>query len=105
MSTSLPALISALLHAERYPHPASDVQLVQTHISWVLLAGEFAYKIKKPVTLPFLDFSTLEKRRVCCFDELRLNRRFAPDLYLDVVSIVGTPQQPLLGGSGQAAGR
>ena len=101
MSTSLPPLITALLQEARYPHAAQGLELVQTHISWVLLAGAFAYKIKKPVTLPFLDFSTLEKRRVCCEDELRLNQRFAPDLYLEVVPIAGTPQQPLLGGSGE----
>ena len=56
----------------------------------MLLAGEFAYKIKKPVTLPFLDFGSLAQRRAYCADELRLNRRFAPDIYLDVVAIGGT---------------
>ncbi len=101
MSSSLPPLITALLQPARYPHPVEDVELVQTHISWVLLAGEFAYKIKKPVTLPFLDFGTLERRRTCCEDELRLNRRFAPDLYLEVVPITGTPETPHWGGSGE----
>ena len=67
------------------------VQLIETHISWVLLAGAHAYKLKKPVTLPFLDYGTLEKRRFCCEEELRLNRRFAPDLYLDVVDLAGEP--------------
>jgi hypothetical protein len=73
---------------------------VQTHISWVLLAGEFAYKIKKPITLPFLDYGTLAQRLICCQTELRLNRRFAPELYLGVVEIGGTAQQPRLGDVG-----
>lgn len=72
------------------PDPAA-VAVVETHISWVLLAGEFAYKLKKPVALPFLDYGSLEKRRACCAAELRLNRRFAPDLYLDVVELAGEP--------------
>lgn len=63
----------------------------ETHISWVLLAGAYAYKIKKPVTLPFLDYGTLEKRRFYCQEELRLNRRFAPELYLEVVDLAGEP--------------
>jgi hypothetical protein len=64
---------------------------IETHISWVLLAGDFAFKIKKPLTLPFLDYGTVEKRRACCDAELRLNRRFAPDLYLSVVELAGEP--------------
>lgn len=70
----------------------------ETHISWVLLAGNDAYKIKKAVDLGFLDFSTLEKRRFYCEEELRLNRRLAPDLYLGVVAIGGSPERPLIGG-------
>jgi aminoglycoside phosphotransferase family enzyme/predicted kinase len=100
MHHPLPALIQALLEPVRYPDPAPRVDLVETHISWVLLAGEFAYKIKKPITLPFLDFSTLAKRRNYCEIELRLNRRFAPWLYLAVVAITGTPDQPQIGGAG-----
>jgi len=64
---------------------------IETHISWVLLAGEIAWKVKKPVTLPFLDYGTVALRRACCHEELRLNRRFAPDLYLDVVELDGEP--------------
>jgi len=82
---SPPLAIQTLLDPRRYPHPAERVELVETHISWLLLAGEFAYKIKKPVTLPFLDYSTVARRRACCAAELRLNRRYAPGLYLDVV--------------------
>jgi aminoglycoside phosphotransferase family enzyme/predicted kinase len=100
MDASLPPLITALLEPQRYPHAVAQVALVQTHISWVLLAGDFAYKIKKPVHLPFLDFSTLALRHQCCLDELRLNRRFAPDLYLGVIGIFNTPQEPQWTGPG-----
>src|SRR5512139_1928125 len=71
-------------------------RLVETHISWVLLDGVFAWKIKKPVRLSFLDFSDLATRGRLCFEELRLNRRLAPSLYLDVVAIRGTPVAPRL---------
>lgn len=93
MDEKLPPLIQALLAPSHYAG-ASRVELVQTHISWLLLAGDCAYKIKKPVKLPFLDFSTLERRYRSCLDELRLNRRFSPDIYLDVVGIFNTPQEP-----------
>ena len=100
MDVNLPPLIAALLDPQRYPDAVQQVALVQTHISWVLLAGEFAYKIKKPVRLPFLDFSTLAQRHRCCLDELRLNRRFAPDIYLDVVGIFNTQTGPQWTGQG-----
>ena len=74
--------------------------MVETHISWVLLTGSYAYKIKKPVNLGFLDFSTLELRHAACLEELRLNRRCAPDLYLDVVPICGRAGNAAIGGSG-----
>jgi|JI6StandDraft_1071083.scaffolds.fasta_scaffold15761_2 aminoglycoside phosphotransferase family enzyme/predicted kinase len=102
MPQVLPPLIATLLEADRYPDPASGVELIETHASWLLLAGAFAYKIKKPVLLPFLDYSTLAKRQACCEAELRLNRRFAPDLYLQVVAIAGTAADPQIGGSGEA---
>ncbi len=73
-----------------YPHPVGAVELIETHISVVLLAGEFAYKLKKPVDLGFLDFSTLARRQFFCQEELRLNRRLAPALYLGVVPITGS---------------
>jgi len=95
-----PALIQGLCNASAYPHDISAVTIVKTHISWVLLTGLYAYKIKKPVHFGFLDFSTLERRRFCCQEELRLNRRLAADLYLEVVSITGTPEQPKIGGTG-----
>ena len=95
---ALPPLIAALLDPARYPHAAPAVELVETHISWVLLAGEFAYKIKKPLALGFLDFSTLEARRHYCHEELRLNRATAPQLYLEVVSLTGSAAAPQFGG-------
>jgi uncharacterized protein len=82
----------ALLDPACYPHAVERVELLETHISWVFLAGEYAYKVKKPVRLPFLDFGTLEARRRCCDEELRLNRRTAPELYLGVSPIAAGPQ-------------
>jgi aminoglycoside phosphotransferase family enzyme/gluconate kinase len=93
-------LVQALLDPACYGHPLESVTVRETHISWVLLAGEFAYKLKKAVNFGFLDFSTLEQRRYYCGEELRLNRRFAPGLYLDVIEITGSPEQPEIGGSG-----
>lgn len=90
-TTQIAALLSTL---------AAPAELVETHISWVLLAGTDAWKIKKPVDFGFLDFSTVEKRRFCCEEELRLNRRLAPQLYLEVVPITLDGSQPRLGGSG-----
>ncbi len=75
---------------------------METHISWVILTGPYAYKIKKPVNLGFLDFSTLEKRHFYCREELRLNRRLAPRLYVDVIAITGEATRPLINGSGPA---
>src|SRR5688572_28798382 len=75
-------------------------QLIETHISWVILTGEDAYKIKKPVRLPFVDYSDLESRHHFCDEELRLNRRLAPSLYLEVVQITGSASRPILGGNG-----
>ena len=92
------ALIKALFKADIYTHEIAAVSLVETHISWVLLTGNHAYKIKKPVNFGFLDFSTLENRRFYCHEELRLNRRLAADLYLDVKPITGTPARSKMGG-------
>ena len=87
----LPPLIQSLLDPARYPHPAGPVEVVETHISWVLLAGDYAYKFKKPVVLPFVDYGTVDKRRTCCEAELRINRRYAPDIYLEVVDFDSEP--------------
>ena len=99
----MPSLIHALLnHPGSFDHPVENLQLIETHISWVILTGAYAYKIKKPVNLGFLDFSTLEKRQQDCHEELRLNRRLAAEYYLDVVAITGSLDAPQVGGSGRA---
>jgi aminoglycoside phosphotransferase family enzyme len=84
-------LMRGLQDPAAFPHAVQDLQIIETHISWVILTGEFVYKIKKPVSLGFLDFSTLERRKFFCEEELRLNHRTAPDLYLDVVPVGETP--------------
>ena len=89
-------LIDSLLDSGRYPHAARNVRLVETHISWVLLAGRYVYKIKKAVDPGFLDFMDLSSRRHYCEEELRLNRRLAPRIYLDVIPVGGTPREPAL---------
>ncbi len=89
-------LIQALQNPALYHHPVHQFQVIETHISWILLTGDYAYKIKKPVNLGFLDFSTLQKRHHYCLQELSLNRRLAPDIYLDVIRIGGTPEAPVL---------
>lgn len=102
-------MVQALLDPSRYPHPADRVELMETHGAWVLLAGEHAYKIKKPVQLPFMDFSTLERRRAACEAEIRVNRRFAPEgdeqarIYLACLPITGSPTAPRWGQPGDAA--
>jgi aminoglycoside phosphotransferase family enzyme/predicted kinase len=94
-------LIHRLHDPACYDHAAGPVRVIETHISWVLLTGEFAYKIKKPLDLGFLDFSSLDKRLHACCDEVQLNRRLAPAIYLDVVPITGTPADPHVNGSGE----
>ena len=93
-------LIDGLLDPGAYPHPVDRVEHIETHISHVLLAGDYAYKLKKPLSLGFLDFSTPERRRFCCDEELRLNRRLAPEIYLAVVPVIGTADRPRIGGEG-----
>lgn len=95
-------LVEALLEPTAFDHPADNIELVETHISWVILAGDFAYKIKKPLSLDFLDFSSLEKREFCCREEIRLNKPWAPGIYLDVVPITRHDGQPHFGGDGEA---
>ncbi len=93
-------MIAALQSADHFPHPSGRFVLIETHISFVLLTGHYAYKFKKPIDLGFLNFTTLEKRRFYCHEELRLNRRLAPELYEAVVPITGTLAAPILDGSG-----
>lgn len=88
-------LITRLQHSPAaFAHPAVGIECIETHISWVLLAGEHVYKFKKPLTLDFLDYSTLALRRAACEEELRINRRTAPGIYLDVVAVIGTLEAP-----------
>ena len=94
-------LVAALCHAKSYSHSVTKVELIETHISWVFLTGPFAYKIKKPLDLGFLDYTTLKRREHFCHEELRLNRRLAPEIYLAVVPITGTVNTPTVGGSGE----
>ena len=89
--------MAALKNPACYDHDVDDIRLAETHISWVLLTGRYAYKIKKPVRLPFLDFSTLPRRLHFCCEELRLNRRLAPKIYLGVVPIGGSRSAPRVG--------
>ena len=95
-------LIAALQDPRCYPHAVEHLHVAETHISWIVLTGAFAYKVKKPVDLGFLDFSTLQARRFYCEEELRLNRRLAPDLYLEVVPVTGSLDRPIVGGAGAA---
>lgn len=95
-------LITGLLKPAAYAHPVAEMRLIETHISWVILTGDFAYKIKKPVNFGFLDFSSLEKRRHFCEEEIRLNTRLAPEHYLAVVPITGSPEAPRMEGAGPA---
>jgi len=94
-------ILAALREPQSYPRRADRVETIETHISRVFLAGDYAYKVKKPVALGFLDFSTLEARRFYCEEELRLNRRTAPDLYLGVVPITDGPGGVRVGGEGE----
>ena len=85
-------LIDALSQPSAYTYPVAQVEVRQTHISVVFLAGSYVYKIKKPVKPGFLDFSSLDKRRHFCDEEVRLNRRLAPRVYLGIVPVVLTPE-------------
>jgi uncharacterized protein len=87
MSLSLSPLLAVLQQPAAYPHPAGEIVHLETHISHLFLAGEYAYKLKKPVDFGFLDFTTLDKRRAACAEEVRLNTRLAPDTYLGVVPV------------------
>ncbi|MEX0605040.1 MAG: AAA family ATPase [Marinobacter sp.] len=99
--TPIGDLILALQNPSLYDHTVTNFQVHETHISWVILTGTYAYKIKKPLDFGFLDFSTLDRRKRFCEEELRLNSRLAGELYLDVVPITGTPEQPELNGNGE----
>ncbi|MEH6649174.1 MAG: AAA family ATPase [Motiliproteus sp.] len=87
-------LIQTLKQPRYYPHTVRAIELIETHISWVLLTGERAYKLRKPVDFGFLNFTTLRQRFDDCCNELRLNRRFSPELYLGLICIRGSLEQP-----------
>lgn len=92
--TEMPALIQAMLQPAFYPHPVKEpIQLMQTHVSYVFLTGDYAYKVKKPVNFGFLNFSTLEARQHFCLEEIQMNRQNAPEIYLDVLPITQTDNQ------------
>lgn len=93
---TLPRLLAALRDPRAYPHPVHEVEVIETHISYVLLAGDHAYKLKKPLDLRFLDYGTLARRHEMCREELRRNRLLAPGLYEGVVAITGSPDAPCL---------
>ncbi|HEX7363632.1 MAG TPA: phosphotransferase [Dehalococcoidia bacterium] len=99
--TKQPDFVEALLRPETYAHQPQQVELVQTQMSFIFLAGDLVYKVKKPVDLGYLDYTTLEKRRFFCQQELELNRRLCPEAYLEVVPIVTRQGQILLGGGGE----
>jgi uncharacterized protein len=94
------ASIERLCRPAAFDHSSDGLTVRETHISWVILCGEYAYKLKKPVDFGFLDFSTLEHRRHYCEEELRLNRRFSPELYLAVVAVTGDAEGPVIAGTG-----
>jgi len=93
--------ISSIIKSIQLTDQLTKIDLVETHISWILLTGKYAYKIKKPVNLGFLDFSSLKNRHFYCQEELRLNSRLAPEIYLAVVPITGTYEHPQLNGNGK----
>ncbi|MGD2011164.1 MAG: AAA family ATPase [Desulfobacterales bacterium] len=101
MSDNMPEFIRAMQSADFFPHAVDQVSLRETHISWVILTGPFVYKIKKPVDLDFLDFSTLEKREHYCRREVELNRRLTSDIYLGVVAITHGDNGFQLDGEGE----
>jgi aminoglycoside phosphotransferase family enzyme len=90
-------LVAALIKKHCFPHEAQRVRLIETHISWVLLAGRYAYKIKKALDMGFLNFTSVEARRYYCYEEIRLNRRLATKIYLEVIPIGGNFESPEFG--------
>jgi len=84
-------ILKSLLKHDAYPETVGSVELIQTHVSWIFLAGDTAYKIKKPVDFGFLNFSTIDRRRFYCHEEVRLNSRLCPDIYRGVVEVREAP--------------
>jgi len=94
-------LVELLQDPAAYPHPVDSIELIETHISWVLLTGDYVYKIKKPLDLGFLDFGTLERRQHFCEEEVRLNKPWSPSIYIDVVPISIAPGRAMVNDSSQ----
>ncbi len=105
MNGDYPVFIQSLLDPAAYPHPVDRVEIVETHISWVLLAGERAYKFKKPVDFGFVDFTTVDRRRFYCREELRRNQPLAAELYEAVIAVCGDPAEPVLHEDGDETGK
>jgi aminoglycoside phosphotransferase family enzyme len=101
MNMDLPLLQKALLNPEIYPDHPKTIKFIETHISLLFLTGNHVYKVKKPVDFGFLDFTTLEKRIFFCEQEVMLNRRLSPDIYLGVVKITYGQDRILLEGNGE----
>ncbi|EAR22136.1 bifunctional aminoglycoside phosphotransferase/ATP-binding protein [Nitrococcus mobilis] len=95
--------VAALQHVQAWPQPVEQVEVIETHISTVLLGGDYAYKLKKPVDFGFLDFTRLGRRHYYCMEEVRLNRRLAPHVYVDVVPVTEDASGPRLDGTGEVA--
>ena len=87
--------VAFLSRPEAYSHAVDELALRETHMSWVFLAGDKVYKLKKPVRFPYLDFSTLARREAACRAEFSLNRRLAPDIYLGVIPLNASPRGPV----------
>ncbi|MBV9893145.1 MAG: AAA family ATPase [Chloroflexi bacterium] len=100
MTTPIDERLADLLRPEAFDHPAREPRLIQTHISWLILAGELVYKLRKPVNFGFLDFSTSDQRRADCEAEVQLNRRLCPDLYVGVANVVERDGRLAFGGAG-----
>ena len=96
-----PDMLENLKNPEFYGSDVKSIDILQTHISFVALTGKYAYKVKKPVNFGFLDFSTLEKRKYFCEEEMKLNRRLCPDIYLDVIPITRKDNTLELNGDGK----
>jgi aminoglycoside phosphotransferase family enzyme len=98
----LPEMVQALLDPKAYPDAPQRVEMVQTQMSFVFITDDYVYKVKKPVNLGYLDYTTLEKRRFYCQQEVELNRRLCADVYLSVVPIIKHKDSILVEGRGKA---
>ncbi len=95
------SFLKSLLKPQAYPEPTIYVKLLQTHVSFLFITDNFVYKIKKPVDFGFLNFTTLDRRRFYCGEEVRLNSRLSPEIYLGVVELRESPEGPIFGGDGR----